>query len=112
MLLKRGAVQLYNAKKKLAQTVKERQSYRSSKSSCFENRLSPLPWERADLTALSGLLFDPDNGSFAYIPTGRCLRSTKDYLLFFSVQIFMRTVHWPCLLCSDTSQRSHVLKES
>ena len=100
----------FERKKNLARSVKERQSYRSLKSSGFERRLSP--WGRADLTAPSGLLFDPDIGSFAYIPTGRCRRSTKADLLLFSVQISMRSVHWPCLLCSDTRRRSHVLKDN
>ena len=63
ILLKRGTLQLSNAKifSSIRQgSLKERHSYRSSKSSCFENRLSPSPWERDDLTALIGLLFDPD----------------------------------------------------
>ena len=108
--------ELFNfpTEKLVARSVKERQSYRSSKSSGFENRLSPSPWERADLTAPapSGLLFDPNNDSFACIPTGRCRITTQANLLLFSVRIFMRTVRWPCLLCSDTRQRSHVLKEN
>ena len=74
--------------------------------------MSPSPRERAVLTAPSGLLFDPDNGSFAYIPTGRCRRSTDADLLLFSIQIFMHTVHWPCLLCLDTRRRRHVLKDN
>ena len=68
----------------LARSVKKRQSYRSSKSSSWETNLSRSPRERADLTAPSGLLFHPDNGSYAYIPTGRCGRSTKaDSSCFF-----------------------------
>ena len=42
ILLKRGTLQLSNAKN-LARSVKDRQSYRSSKSSGFENRLSQSP---------------------------------------------------------------------
>ena len=90
ILLKRGTVQLSNAKKNLARSIKERPSYRSSKLSSFENSLLPSPWERADLTAPSGSLFHPDRGSFAYIPTSRCRRSTQaDSLPNFSFQVFM-----------------------
>ena len=67
----------------------------------WETNLSRSPWERADLTAPSGLLFHPDNGSFAYIPTGLCRRSTKLKGRFasFSVQISTCTVPCAVLVC-------------
>ena len=106
----------FPTQKFLARSVKERQSYRSSKSSGFENRLSPSPCMGKSRFEGTERLFDPDNDSFAYIPTSRCRRSTKADLLLskFSVRIrkFMRTVHWPCLLCSDTRRRSYVLKDN
>ena len=65
----------------------------------WETNLSRSPWKRADLTApsASGLLFHPDNGSFEYIPTGRCQRSKKADLLLSP----FRSPHAPCavLVC-------------
>ena len=73
--------------------------------------MSPSPWERADSTAPSGSLFDPENGSFAYIPTS-VPEIDEGRFASFSVRIFMRTVHWPCLLCSDTRRRIHAPKDT
>ena len=111
ILLKRGTLQLSNAKKfsSIHQGTAKLQEF---KVEWFWESFVTVTMGRANLTAPSGLLFDPDNGSFAYIPTGRCRRWTKADLLLFSVQIFMHTVHWPCLLCSDTRRRSHVLKDN
>ena len=61
------------------------------------------------MTAPSSLLFDPDNGSFAYIPTGPCRRSTKADLL---LSPFRSSCALALFACSDTRRRSHVLKDN
>ena len=50
----------------LARSVKKRRSYRSSKSSGLQTNLSPSLREKIRFDGTSGLIFHPDNGSFAY----------------------------------------------
>ena len=54
----------------LARSVKKRRSYRSSKSSGLQTNLSPSLREKIRFDGTSGLIFHPDNGSFAYTCTG------------------------------------------
>ena len=100
----------------LARSVKKRRSYRSSKSSGLQTNLSPSLREKIRFDGTSGLIFHPDNGSFAY--TLAChtyhwrMHGGAKIRRFASFRLAVRTSTGPLFWFVWTEhERTHALKD-
>ena len=102
----------------LARSVKKRRSYRSSKSSDLQTNLSPSLREKIRFDGTSGLIFHPDNGSFAY--TLACHRPSYQWRMhggakirrFASFRLAVLTSTGPLFWIVWTEhERTHALKD-
>ena len=103
----------------LARSVKKRRSYRSSKSSGLQTNLSPSLREKIRFDGTSGLIFHPDNGSFAYTLASPAIISlahawrcgSADLICFFSPCSSHK--HWPSfLVCLDRTRKNPCTERS